>query len=71
MPAWMDSVKAPVGSLAWAPVLLHNQPWVGWVMVREGNLALAGQAALGTPYLGLGDGPWVLLAVGIGHRTVG
>lgn len=70
----MDWAKAPVGTLAWAQVLLHNQPWVGWVMVREGNQAWAGQGARGargTPSLARGVGACVLLAVGTGHMTVG
>lgn len=71
MPAWRDLVKGPLGTLAWVQVLLHNQPWVGWVTVHGGNQALAGQADRGTPSLGLGVGAWALLAVGTGHMTVG
>lgn len=68
MPAWMDLVKGPLGTLAWVQVLLHNQAWVGWVTVHGGNQALAGQ---GIPFLGLGVGAWALLAVGTCHMTVG
>lgn len=46
----------------WVPVLLQNQPWVGWVMVPEGILALVGRADLGSPSLGPGVVACPLLA---------